>query len=227
MKKAEGRSSTPPSPRSTANFAQRIASIETPAEFGESSTDRRSSRFIGTSPKSFPSMRKKTHLVVVLPSHVVAGADVDVLVGQTLACHGLNSLGLGALLRIQSASVQHVQKIGVAAGVELIGPLEFHPAFAKEVRQHSVGNGRAELRFDVISNHGDSRAFELCRESLVASDEHRDAIHDGDPGFQGAPSVEASGLFRAHGQVVHQDLRRYPPISQCMRPTASSALFSE
>ena len=63
MKKAEGASIGPPRPRSAASFAQRIASIATPAELGESSTDRRSSRFIGTSPNKRPSMRRKQTLL--------------------------------------------------------------------------------------------------------------------------------------------------------------------
>ena len=37
--------------------------IATPALFGESSNDRRSSRFIGTPPKSWPSMRRKQTLL--------------------------------------------------------------------------------------------------------------------------------------------------------------------
>ena len=39
MKYAEAEERIPPRPRSRASFAQRIASIATPAEFGESSTD--------------------------------------------------------------------------------------------------------------------------------------------------------------------------------------------
>jgi len=46
-----------------ASFAQRMASIATPAELGESSTERRSSRSMGTLPKSLPSMRMKQTLL--------------------------------------------------------------------------------------------------------------------------------------------------------------------
>ena len=56
-------SSGPAMPRSRASFAQRMASIATPALLGESSTQSRSSRFIGTSPKPRHSMRMKQTLL--------------------------------------------------------------------------------------------------------------------------------------------------------------------
>src|SRR5690606_28370613 len=60
---AAGASIGPARPRSLAILAQRIMSMATPAEFGLSSTERRSSRFIGTPPKSRPSMRRKQTLL--------------------------------------------------------------------------------------------------------------------------------------------------------------------
>ena len=50
-------------PRSSATLQQRIASTTTAAEFGLSSTERRSSRFIGTSPNRLPSARRKQSLL--------------------------------------------------------------------------------------------------------------------------------------------------------------------
>src|SRR5207237_8147136 len=58
-----GSKSGPPMPRSSAILQQRIASIATPALFGESSTERRISRFIGTSPNPRHSMRRKHTLL--------------------------------------------------------------------------------------------------------------------------------------------------------------------
>src|SRR5437016_839087 len=52
----------PPMPRSRAIFAQRSASMMTPAEFGESQTSSLYSRFSGTSPKARPSSRTYAHL---------------------------------------------------------------------------------------------------------------------------------------------------------------------
>ncbi len=49
--------SAPPNPRSNASFAQRMASITTPAELGESQTSSFTSQLSGTLPKVVPSMR--------------------------------------------------------------------------------------------------------------------------------------------------------------------------
>ncbi len=57
MKYAEGPMIGPLKPRSRAIFAQRMASIMTPAELGEYHTYSFASRFKGTSPKVVPSMR--------------------------------------------------------------------------------------------------------------------------------------------------------------------------
>ena len=50
MKYAEGAGNGPDKPRSNASFAQRTASITTPAEFGESHTSSFISSLSGTSP---------------------------------------------------------------------------------------------------------------------------------------------------------------------------------
>lgn len=57
MKYEAGAVMGPFSPRSSAIFAQRTASITTPAELGESHTSSFSSRLSGTLPKVVPSMR--------------------------------------------------------------------------------------------------------------------------------------------------------------------------
>jgi len=57
MKYAEGATIVPPRPRSSASRQQRMASMTTPALFGESHTSSFSSRLSGTSPKVVPSMR--------------------------------------------------------------------------------------------------------------------------------------------------------------------------
>ena len=49
-------------PRSMAILQQRMASITTPAEFGESHTSSFSSILMGWSPKLLPSMRMWAHL---------------------------------------------------------------------------------------------------------------------------------------------------------------------
>jgi hypothetical protein len=63
QKNAAGASMAPARPRSRATLAQRIMSIATPAEFGESSTDRRTSMCMGTPPNMVPSSRMKATLL--------------------------------------------------------------------------------------------------------------------------------------------------------------------
>ena len=52
--------------------------MTTPAELGESSTDRRSSRSTGTSPKILPSIRRKQIFLVLEPGNIVTRSNVDV-----------------------------------------------------------------------------------------------------------------------------------------------------
>ena len=66
---SDGPTITPPIPRSKAKRAQRMLSIATPAEFGESSTDKRHSIFIGTPPNNSPSMRKKQSYYLFAKAH--------------------------------------------------------------------------------------------------------------------------------------------------------------
>ena len=56
----------------------------------------------------------------------------------------LHRFGLRSLLRLEPGAIKHVEKIGVAAGVQLIGALDFHPAFAEEIDDRAMQNGRAE-----------------------------------------------------------------------------------
>ncbi len=62
MKYALGATSVPARPRSRPSLAQRIASVMTPALFGESQTSSFSSRLSGTSPNVVPSIRMWHHL---------------------------------------------------------------------------------------------------------------------------------------------------------------------
>ena len=56
-----------------------------------------------------------------------------------------DGVGLGDLLRLQPLALEHVQEVGVAAEVELVGAVEPHAAVAEEVGEHAVGDGGADL----------------------------------------------------------------------------------
>ena len=103
QKNAEGASRTPPMPWSRASRAHRMESIATPAEFGESSTERRSSKFIGTSPKSFPS---------ILMKHI---SDHGVMNMMTVLENLLVTtvMKLNGIVVTRKVSVQHGALIGI------------------------------------------------------------------------------------------------------------------
>src|SRR6267378_338940 len=57
---------------------------------------------------AFPA--NKSNLVIELPGHVIARADVDILVRQARADHRLHRFGFGNFLGRQSRAIQHVQE---------------------------------------------------------------------------------------------------------------------
>ena len=71
---------------------------------------------------------------------------------QSLADYRLHCFGLRNLFRRQAGTIQHVQEIGVAAGVQLIRALDFDAAFAEKIDNRAVQNSRAHLRFDIVTN---------------------------------------------------------------------------
>ncbi len=116
----------------------------------------------------------KGNLVIELPRHVIAGADVDIFVGQTFAHHRLDSFGLRNFFRGEPAAIQHVQKISVAASVQLIGAFELYAAFAEKIDNHPMQNRCAQLRFDVVANHRQIFIGEAFGPYRIAGDEDRD-----------------------------------------------------
>ena len=50
----------------------------------------------------------KGNLIIKLPRHVIARADVDIFVGQAFADHRLHGFSLGNLFRGQPGAIQHV-----------------------------------------------------------------------------------------------------------------------
>ena len=74
--------------------------------------------------------------------------------------HRLDGLGLGDLLRAQSGPVEHVEEIGIAAGVELVRAIELDAAIGEELGERPVHDGRAELRLDVVADGGNASARE-------------------------------------------------------------------
>jgi len=82
---------------------------------------------------------------------------------QTAGGHRLHRLGLGYLFGRQTVTVQHIEKVGVAAGIELVGALQLDPAFRKQVSQYAVGNGCPQLGFNIIADKGQAGLFKMVR----------------------------------------------------------------
>ena len=177
-----------------------MESIATPAEFGESSTENLRSISIGTLPKSSAFDADETNFVVVLPRHVIARADVNILLGKRVADDRLHGFGLRFFLRSEPAAVQHVQEIGVAAGVELIGALDLHSAFAEEIDDRAVQDGRAHLRLDVVADERQIFFLETLRPDRIAGDENRDVVDQREPGFERAADVKARRFLAPTGK---------------------------
>jgi hypothetical protein len=107
-------------------------------------------------------------------------------------------------LDLQPRAVRHVEEVGIAAGVELVGPVELHAALGEQVGQHAVDDGGAQLRLDVVADDRDAGLLEALRPALVAGDEDRDVVDEGDARFERAFGVEFGRLLAADRQVVEQ-----------------------
>lgn len=131
---------------------------------------------------------------------------MDILVPQPGRGDGLYSLCLRNLLRIEALAFKHVEEVGIAAGVDLIGAFQLYTAFPEQVGEHAVNNGRAQLRLDVIADDRDARASEPVGPPGIAGDEDRDVVDESDPCLQRAFGVEFGCLLRADRQVIHHHL---------------------
>ena len=141
-------------------MAQRTASMTTPAELGESQTSSFSSALSGTPPKVGALEADIGPFAVGQPRHVVARADMDVVGRQRHVELAGDGLRLGDLLRFQPLPLQHIQEIGVAAEIELVGAIDAYAALAEQIGKHAVDDGGADLALDVVA---DQRQTALLR----------------------------------------------------------------
>src|SRR5579875_2314799 len=90
------------------------------------------------SPKTLTLDSEEDHLVVALPGHVVRGTDMNVVVGHGLGQYALHRRSLRFAFGAQPRMVEHVEKIGVAASVELVGVLELDAAVSEDLHQGAM-----------------------------------------------------------------------------------------
>src|SRR3546814_10729645 len=72
--------------------------------------------------------------------------------------------GLGNLLGFEALAFEHVLEVRVAAEIELVGAIQAHPALAKQVCQHAMDEGSADLRLDVVADDRQARSEEHTSE---------------------------------------------------------------
>src|SRR5215207_8258301 len=91
-------------------------------------------------------------LAVVEPRHMVARADVDVVVGDALVDLARDRLRLRDLLGLQPLPLEHVLEVHVAAEVQLVCAVDRDAAILEQAGEHAVHDGRAHLALDVIAD---------------------------------------------------------------------------
>jgi hypothetical protein len=87
-------------------------------------------------PPSFHS--EEADLIVILPGDIIGRADVNILWLQWDGQLGLNRLCFGDPFVPQTISIKHVEEVGIAACVNLIGSVQSHPPIFEEFRQGSI-----------------------------------------------------------------------------------------
>ena len=125
---------------------------------------------------------EKTDLVVILPGDIIGRTDVDILRLQRNTQLGLNRFGFGDPFVLQPIPVEHVEKIGIATRIDLVGSVQPHPAVFKEFCQDPMDDGRAHLGFDIVSDGRDSFLFKPFRPPRLGDDETGHAVDEADAG---------------------------------------------
>ena len=119
-------------------------------------------------------------LAVGQPRHVVARADVDVAGLELVVEHRGDGVRLADLLALEALALEHVEEVGVAAEVELVGPVEADAAIHEEAGQHAVGDRRADLALDVVADDREALFGEAALPVGLAADEDRDRVDEAD-----------------------------------------------
>src|SRR5579864_1230724 len=150
----------------------------------------------------------KRDFVIELPGNVIAWTDVNVFVGQTLVHRGLNGLGLGSFLRAETGPAQHVEEIGVAAGVELVSALNLHATFAEKIHNRSMQHRGTELRFYIVPDDREIFVGKTFGPGRITGDENRDVVDETDPGFERAARVKFRSFLGTDREIIDHDLGR-------------------
>src|SRR5690606_31741451 len=77
---------------------------------------------------------------------------------------------------------------------------------AEKVRQHAVHDRGAHLTFDIVADDRQPTVLELSAPFGPRRDEARHAVDEGTAGLQGPSGIPLRGLFRAYGEIGHDDI---------------------
>src|ERR1700730_1359166 len=149
----------------------------------------------------------KGNFVVKLPRHIIAWADVNILVCQPLADHRLHRFGFRSFLRRQASATKHVQEISIAAGVQLVRAHKFHAALPKEIHERPMQDRGAHLRLNIVPNEGQISISETLRPRRIARDEYGDIVDKAEPSLERTAGIKPGGLFGAHGEIIDHQFR--------------------
>ena len=116
--------------------------------------------------------------------------------------HAGDGIGLGDLLALEAFAFEHVEEVGVAAEVELVGAVDLDAAVHEEGGELAVQDGRADLAFDVIAEDGQTGVGEAFAPVFGGGDEDRDAVDEGAARFDDLFHVPFGCHFGADRQEV-------------------------
>ena len=109
---------------------------------------------------------------------------MDVVVVDLVVEHRGHGVRLADLLGLEALALEHVQEVGVAAEVQLVGAVDPDAAVHEEAGQHAVGDGRADLALDVVADDRQAALGESALPVRLAADEDRDGVDEADARLQ-------------------------------------------
>ncbi len=91
--------------------------------------------------------------------------------------------------------LEHVEKIGIAPGIELVRALQLDAALLEKIGQDAVGDGGAHLRLDVVTDDRNVFVRKALAPRRIAGDKDRNVVDKSNPGLQRAIGIKPGSFF--------------------------------